>query len=185
MQSRMNQEVTIMFCSNCGQRLADDAKHCPNCGVLIRRDTENPEESARKEDNRYDYDQAAYSYSYGAPETPRPAAAPTYAAPPQPTKADGYALTGLILAIVSGVCCCIPFIGLPCAVLGIIFASKGLESENRRTMALIGLILAIIFTICNGVTLYAFIVNLGRVDTWAEIFENAGDYGFDDFYRFR
>ena len=25
------------FCSNCGQRLSDDAKFCPNCGVAIKR----------------------------------------------------------------------------------------------------------------------------------------------------
>ena len=178
-----------MFCSNCGQRLTDDAKHCPNCGVLIRRDTEEPKEAPKSEDSRYEYDQAAYNYSYGTPETPQPQPAPApapapYGAPVTPTKADSSALTGLILAIVSGVCCCLPFVGLPCAVLGIIFSAKGLKSTNRKAMAVIGLILAIIFTVCNLVTAYSFFNVLANPDAWQDILNDAGfDYDFE--FRFR
>ena len=182
-----------MFCSNCGQRLADDAKHCPNCGMLIRRDTEAPETDPGRPEtgSTSDYNSAAYTYSYGARSEgaqPAPGTNPyyPYPAPVQPTKADGYALTGLILAIVSGVCCCIPFIGLPCAILGIIFSAKGMQSETRRTMAVIGLILAIIFVLCNAVTTYSLIVTLSKADTWADIMNGSGfdfDSGFD--FRFR
>ena len=160
-----------MFCSNCGQRLTDDAKHCPNCGVLIRRDTETekgPDASytETRETERPRVDQ--YNNSYG------------YTAAPVPTKADGYALTGLILAIVSGVCSCLPFIGLPCAVLGIIFSAKGMKSETRHTMAVIGLVLSIVFTACNLMTGFSAAVALARADTWKDILESAGyDFGFD------
>ncbi|MBQ6294038.1 MAG: zinc-ribbon domain-containing protein [Lachnospiraceae bacterium] len=188
-----------MFCSNCGQRLTDDAKHCPNCGVLIRRDTEAQPDPGRPEEPK-----SPESYSYGTSgESPRPAQDPyanpysdpysrpaadpyasPYGAPVQRTKADGYALTGLILSIVSGVCCCIPFIGLPCAILGIIFSAKGLKSESRKAMAVIGLILSIIFTVCNAATGYSVIVALANPDAWQDIMESAGfDYGFE--FRFR
>ena len=157
-----------MYCSNCGQRLTDDAKHCPNCGALIRRDTEAGPDPGRPEEPK-----GPESYSYGAAESERPARDPyanpysdpygrpaagadprtaSYGAPVPPTKADGYALTGLILGIVSGVCCCVPFIGLPCAVLGIIFSAKGMTSTDRKAMAVIGLILSIIFVACNLAT---------------------------------
>lgn len=187
-----------MFCSNCGQRLTDDAKHCPNCGVLIRRDTAEPDPGRPEEPKApeaYSYGAAAgneqprqdpyanpYADPYGHPAAGAGAGAGAYAyaAAPQPTKADGYALTGLILGIVSGVCCCLPFIGLPCAVLGIIFSAKGLKSESRKAMAVIGLILSIIFVCCNLVTAYSFIKALSNPDAWADILNGADfDYGFD------
>ena len=189
-----------MFCSNCGQRLTDDAKHCPNCGVLIRRDTDEPDPgrpeepkapeaysystSAESEKPRQDPYANPYADPYGRPAAGAGTGAYAYNAPTQPTKADGYALTGLILGIISGVCCCIPFIGLPCAVLGIIFSSKGLPSENRKVMAVIGLILSIIFVCCNLVTAYSFIKARANPDAWADILNGAGfDYDFN--FRFR
>ena len=173
-----------MYCSNCGQRLTDDAKHCPNCGVLIRRDTEAGPDPGRPEEPK-----GPESYSYGAAESERPAqgADPrtaSYGAPVPPTKADGYALTGLILGIVSGVCCCVPFIGLPCAVLGIIFSAKGMKSTDRKAMAVIGLILSIIFVACNLATGYSAIVGLAHPEAWEDFFNKAGfDYDFN--FRFR
>ena len=189
-----------MYCSNCGQRLTDDAKHCPNCGALIRRDTEAGPDPGRPEEPK-----GPESYSYGAAESERPAQDPyanpysdpygrpaagadprtaSYGSPVPPTKADGYALTGLILGIVSGVCCCVPFIGLPCAVLGIIFSAKGMTSTDRKAMAVIGLILSIIFVACNLATGYSAIVGLAHPEAWEDFFNNAGfDYDFN--FRFR
>jgi len=190
-----------MFCSNCGQRLTDDAKHCPNCGVLIIRDRDAQPDPGRPEEPK-----APEAYSYGSEAgSERPAqdpyadpysdpyghAAPgagsggnAYGTPVPPTKADGYALTGLILGIVSGVCCCIPFIGLPCAILGIIFSAKGLQSKDRKAMAVIGLILSIIFVGCNLVTGYSVVTALANPDAWQDLLESAGfDYGFE--FKFR
>ena len=183
-----------MFCSNCGQRLTDDAKHCPNCGVLIRRDTEDPTSGfgaySRDPENAQPSGEASrpgageqpYSAGYGQPAgAPRDPYGNAYGyAAPAPTKADGYALTGVILAIVSGVCSCVPFIGLPCAVLGIIFSIKGLKSETRHTMAVVGLILSVVFTACNLMTGFSVAMALARADTWTDILESAGyDFGFD------
>ena len=190
-----------MFCSNCGQRLTDDAKHCPNCGMLIRRDTETQADPGRPEDPKGPEEYSYGGYTYSKPDSGQPAGGAdpygyaagqtnagrpgngAYGYPAQPTKEDGYALTGLILAIVSGVCSCLPFIGAPCAVLGIIFSAKGLKSVTRRTMAVIGLILAIIFTVCNLVTGYSLYVGLANADSWADMLES---YSFDSFeFRFR
>lgn len=190
-----------MFCSNCGQRLTDDAKHCPNCGVLIRRDTDAQTDPGRPEEPKgpeaYSYGAAAenerpaqdpyanpYSDPYGRPASGPDPRATAYGTPVPPTKADGYALTGLILGIVSGVCCCVPFIGLPCAILGIIFSAKGLQSTERKAMAVIGLILSIIFVFCNGATGYSAIVGLAHPEAWKEFFNSAG-FDYDSIFRFR
>ena len=187
-----------MYCSNCGQRLTDDAKHCPNCGVLIVRDEEVRDDDPYKteqpapEQPAYTYGQAGEAqessqsarpdYSFNQTPYHEPY---TYTAPPAPTKADGHALAGLILAIVIAVCCCLPFIGLPCAVIGIIFAAKGLKSQTRHSMAVVALILAIIFAVCNAVALVSYIMALANGDTWREIFENMEDFNFDYYYRWR
>ncbi len=185
-----------MYCSNCGQRLADDARHCPNCGVLIRRDTASPAEEPEKT-GADPYDPTpAEQYSYGSASDPydtkpgqdpyaqRPAGRESYGYPVQPTREDSSALTGLILSIVGGVCSCAPFIGLPCAILGIIFSAKGMKSANRRAMAVIGLILSIIFTVCNLVTGYSAAVMLANPDAWQDLLSGAGiDYDFN--FRFR
>ena len=135
-----------MYCTNCGQRLADDAKHCPNCGAPIVRDEARGEntytneqqaqeqpgysygagQQARPEDGRTDY-------SYGQAPHERDPYAYSYAAPPAPTKEDSNALTGLILAIISAVCCCVPFIGLPCSIIAIVFAVDPPYDGNCRT----------------------------------------------------
>ena len=185
-----------MYCSNCGQRLADGAKHCPNCGAAVVYDYENPAENKPAEDPygawRADAEprdparDPFTEYSYGQ-NTNRPVqpAQPAYGYAPQYTKADGYALTGLILAIVSAVCSCLPFIGLPCAIIGIVFSAKGLKSEIRKSMATVALILSIIFTICNVIALIGLIISLTQVDTWQQIIEdNWYEWEeFRDFYR--
>ena len=189
-----------MYCTNCGQRLADDAKHCPNCGAPIVRDEARGEntytneqqaqeqpgysygagQQARPEDGRTDY-------SYGQAPHERDPYAYSYAAPPAPTKEDSNALTGLILAIISAVCCCVPFIGLPCSIIAIVFAVKGLKSTTRHTMAIVALILAIIFTLCNAATIVSLVIMLVKGDSWKEIFDeiykNMGSFDFYDRMR--
>ncbi len=158
----------MMFCTNCGQRLTDDAKHCPNCGALIVRDgtnSEDPNEAAKPYQ-----EQPAYRdpYNYAAPQAKAP------------KKEDGYALTALILAIISGVCCCLPIIGLPCAVIGIIFAIKGMRSETRHAMAMIALILGIVFAVCNAVGFISIILMAENADSWSAIFDEIYEH-MDEF----
>ena len=164
-----------MFCTNCGKRLTDDAKHCPNCGVLIVREEAAGSSNAQSQEKKA-YSDSGYSYDEFKREEQVAGEAPaqkpyTYTAPPAPTKEDGYALTGLILAIVSAVCCCAPFIGLPCAIIGIIFAAKGMKSVTRHSMAVVALILGIIFAFCNAAAIASLVIALLNGDRWNAIFD--------------
>ena len=163
-----------MFCTNCGQRLTDDAKHCPNCGVLIVREEAAGSSNAQSQEKKA-YSDSGYSYDEFKREEKAgeaPAQKPyTYTAPPASTKEDGYALTGLILAIVSAVCCCAPFIGLPCAIIGIIFAAKGMKSVTRHSMAVVALILGIIFAFCNAAAIASLVIAMLNGDRWNAIFD--------------
>ena len=122
--------------------------------------------------SRYDVERIARRKREEKAAGEAPAQKPyTYTAPPAPTKEDGYALTGLILAIVSAVCCCAPFIGLPCAIIGIIFAAKGMKSVTRHSMAVVALILGIIFAFCNAAAIASLIIALLNGDRWNAIFD--------------
>ena len=70
--------------------------------------------------------------------------------PPVRTRQDGYALTGLIFAIASAVMCCVPYMGFPLALAGLLFAILGMKSTARRSMAVTALVLSILFLIGNG-----------------------------------
>jgi hypothetical protein len=54
---------------------------------------------------------------------------------------DGKALAGLVLGLVGLFAWCLPIVGLPVGVIGIVMGAKGLKS-NRRGMAMAGLILS-------------------------------------------
>lgn len=61
-------------------------------------------------------------------------------------KKGTYGLVGMILGLCSIIAWFIPLFGYPCTILGIIFSTKGLDSENKNK-ALAGLILSILFLI--------------------------------------
>lgn len=63
------------------------------------------------------------------------------------------ATTGMILGLCSIIAWIIPIIGYPVTICGIVFSSKGLNSENKGR-AIAGLILSIIFlliTLINSI----------------------------------
>ncbi len=191
-----------MYCYRCGQRLADGAKHCPNCGASIFYDEKGPLNGASDQDcdscaqesfgagysfhdpnktsysgssdsgsyhsdyqntdpnSSYSYYGQSSGYSYGQGNNGQnsynqngysqngyngqmPNQLPA-------TKQDSYALMGLILAITSAVMCCVPYIGAPVALAGIVFSALGLKSVRRKTMAIIALVVSIICLIANG-----------------------------------
>ena len=181
-----------MYCYRCGQRLADGAKHCPNCGASIfynengplNGTAENCDECAQEgfgagysyhDPNKTSYSDPAGSSSYhDTYQNTDPNSSYSYygqssqngygqnaytqhasygsqtAYQGPPTKADGYALMALILSIASAVMCCVPYVGAPLALVGIVFAILGMKSTRRKSMAIVALIISIIFLIGNG-----------------------------------
>ena len=67
-------------------------------------------------------------------------------------KSNTHALVGFILGIVGLIAWCLPFIGFPVAAAGIFFCILGLKSVERKTLAIIGLIL-------SGLTFIATLIN--------------------------
>lgn len=65
---------------------------------------------------------------------------------------SGYAITALILGLISIFAWCLPICGLPITVVGVVFGNLGLKTPSRG-MAKAGLILSIIglvLTVING-----------------------------------
>jgi hypothetical protein len=81
------------------------------------------------------YPQAGYAQSY-----------PTaYGAPlAQPDRRGGVAIAGFVLGILSVLAWILPICGYPVTIAGVICAAMGLSSTQRRTLAIIGLVLAIL-----------------------------------------
>ena len=58
---------------------------------------------------------------------------------------DKNAKNGFILGLVSIIAWLFPLLGYPVTICGIVFSVKGLKSYSKKTMAIIGLVLSIIF----------------------------------------
>ncbi|MGN0630707.1 MAG: hypothetical protein ACI4JN_05200 [Ruminococcus sp.] len=81
---------------------------------------------------------------------------------------DNLALAGMILGIISIVCCCG---SLPVAIVGIILSIIGLKSVNRKGMAIAGII-------CSALSIAASIVMVIAMLT-SEDFQQAFQEGFE------
>ena len=187
-----------MYCYQCGQRIADEVRVCPNCGALIpydkdgkmrcegeQRAEEKPAEAARfpepeqPEEPSYrsytadpntasGYNYSTYNSNYSTTYTP---------ITPSNPKADGFAVAGLVAAIVSALCCCFPYVGAPVALLGIIFSALGMKSEIRKSMAVTALVISIIFFLLNAVLLVMAIYGTTHFDEFAQIYKE--EFGID------
>lgn len=73
-----------MYCSNCGQELAPEAKFCSNCGAPVQSGASTA--GAQKSPQGTDRDWGGYSTGE-APQTPEPTTTP----PDQPYTDDGFA----------------------------------------------------------------------------------------------
>lgn len=85
--------------------------------------------------------------------TPPPAGQPYRTAPPQqpPTKADGRAITSMVLGIVGTVLCCLPIVGVACGTIAIVLFAKFNKDYHAsgqqlggRGMGIAGLVTGII-----------------------------------------
>jgi hypothetical protein len=126
------------------------------------------------------------------PSPPPPASQPAYPVPPQPTyptvppvptqpgyppqppipavqgnQGDGMAIASLIIGIIGGLAWCLPFVGVPMAIIGIVLGVMGMKS-SKRNLAIIGVVLC-------GLSLLAGVVN-GIAGAILAV--NNGGYGY-------
>lgn len=194
-----------MYCNNCGQRLSEDAKHCPNCGVKIEYQVHEAERPKSEYENERgseyndvkpagpapqpevpkfdgsdytDYSRDPYKKTADYKATYKPAGGEKV-----PNKGDGYAVAGLILCIAGILTCCIPFLGLVLSILAVVFSAKGLKSEDRHTMAVIALVIGIVFLVINLVMALVFLFSVINAPAWNEVLEKY-NWDINDFYPY-
>ncbi|WP_434309654.1 zinc-ribbon domain-containing protein [Hominifimenecus sp. rT4P-3] len=179
-----------MYCVNCGKKLPNHAKVCDHCGMPVGEYKpeadleENPYVSGYYDgsdgrsqqttygDSRYDEgtknQNATYGYSnstqsewgsYGAYEE-KP-----------PLRSGGLAIAALVLCILGAVSCCAPYVSIPICIAGIVCGALGLKSD-RRTMALVSLIISIVFLVISIALLIYAIALIPYMEEYLE------EYGY-------
>lgn len=82
-------------------------------------------------------------------DSPR-SSAPDEFEPHRPTDGSGKAVASLVLGIVGMVVWCLPILGLPVGVIGLILGMKARESE-KRNLAIAGIVLCVIVLVLSGI----------------------------------
>ena len=132
-----------MFCAKCGVQNDDNLNFCANCGAPLKEAapvaTEAPVEPGQPV---YQAPPVPQQPVYQAPPVP---VAPVYPAPAAPSiPGKGLGITGMVLGIVSLVFFCVFYIGLPCAIIGLVLsivsASKAKAVGQKNGMATAGVI---------------------------------------------
>lgn len=100
-----------------------------------------------------------------------------------PTKdRKGFAITSMILGIISIVFFCVWYISVPCSILAIIFAILSLKS-SKKGMAIAGLTTGIIGFILM-VLIYIFVIAIG-IGTFQTVMEEMEkDYKYNTYYDY-
>ncbi len=109
-----------MVCKNCGTENQPNSKFCAGCGT--------PLEEAQSTQNTYAQPQEP-TYNYAAPNNMQPASVP----------GKGFAISGMVLGIVSFFC--FPAIT---GILGIIFGALAKKKGYRGGMATAGIVCGIV-----------------------------------------
>ena len=104
------------------------------------------------------YAQPAYP-APGQPPYYQPAAAPGLYQPqpvgyvgvmPRPTQTNGPGIASLVLGIIGGIICWIPFVGLPLPIVGLVLATVGMKRIDGKGLAIAGLVLSIIALVVSA-----------------------------------
>jgi hypothetical protein len=78
---------------------------------------------------------------------------------------NGFAITGLVLGILSILSSWYPFCGLPLPILGIVMSALGRRSFSYRTMATVGLVLSIIAIVIGVITTTVIFIAIAQNST--------------------
>lgn len=115
-----------MFCSNCGQKLDDNAVTCPNCGaetgVSPAVGAEKPAEQAgepRQQQAQPGTERPQGQQGFEQQQAYQPYQAQQYQ-PPRESESNGFAIAGLICALFT-----------PIPILGLIFSCIGLNRSKK------------------------------------------------------
>lgn len=161
----------MSFCTNCGQSLPENAKACPNCGTFVEgavpeapvQDTTYtaPESFSAEPQSNYASAQSYHTDTQNPYNAQQPYNVYTQ---PQQVPGRGMGIASLILGIVSLVFFCLPYLGLPCGIAGLILGcmanSKAKQAGMKNGVALGGIITSSIGLAINLLILVLAIVGL-------------------------
>lgn len=127
----------MAICKNCGTNNEEGVAYCAGCGAAMEVGYQSP----------VSYQQPAYQQ-------------PVYQQPAAPVvPGKGMSITAMILGIVSLVFCCVWYISIPCAIVGLILGcignSKAKEVGMKSGMAVAGIVCS---AIAIGLTLLLLLI---------------------------
>ncbi|MDO4608237.1 MAG: DUF4190 domain-containing protein [Clostridia bacterium] len=147
-----------MFCNKCGTQNKEGDRFCINCGSDLQMQQPQPNANVVPNNNTYQYNQP---YTYNQPINN------------QPDPGKGFAITSMIMGILSCLCCG----SLLFAVLAIVFGAVAKGKGSRSGMAIAGIV-------CGIVAVVIFIVCLatGFSEGFLEGFMEGFDAGYYGYY---
>ena len=112
----------MAICKNCGTNNEEGVAYCAGCGAAMEVGYQSP----------VSYQQPVQQSAYQQPTYQQPAyQQPVYQQPAAPVvPGKGMSITAMILGIVSLVFCCVWYISIPCAIVGLILGCLGNSKER-------------------------------------------------------
>ncbi len=120
-----------MFCNKCGTQNKEGDKFCINCGSDLNIQQPQPNAPITPNDNTYQYNQP-----YNQPINN------------QPNSGNGFAVTSMIMGILSCLCCGSLLFAVLAIVFGAVAKSKGSRSGMATAGIVCGIVAVVIFVVC-------------------------------------
>ena len=193
-----------MFCKNCGANIPDGSRFCPECGTSFEAEQAANAEPQYQEPS---YQQPQYQQpvepvqpQYAQPVQPvyaqpeqQPYQQPQYQQTPyqqpyqqpatapdgKPLRGNGFAITGLVLAILTVFLCWIPFFGPLLGIAAVIFSALGIRTQ-LKAMGITALVISILFLIVGVFITVITIIAMQYATSWLD----SSGYNLNDIFRF-
>ena len=141
-----------MFCKNCGASIPDGSRFCPECGTAFDAASDAGTQGAgfsQEQSGQSTYQEPVYQQPVYQQAQPQWQPQPQYQQPKttpdgKPLRSNGFAITGLILAILTVFLFWIPFFGILLGIAAIIFSALGIRTE-MKAMGITALVISILF----------------------------------------
>ncbi len=115
--------MALIKCEECKKEISDKAQQCIHCGNPVETSKECFECGNELSSNSFICDYCGYDNRTNNDPILKTTVN---------SKNNNFALTGMILGFSSIIAWIIPFFGFPCTIVGIVFSSKGLNSEKNH-----------------------------------------------------